>query len=139
MVARIGVLAAVTTVTLILLAPVGDLGTIDAWHFLAATSAAALLALAFASVGFCVGTATGATSAATGVAAALAVAGLVIEGLAEQVRLLRSVRDASPWHWMLATDPLAHGFTWHAFGLPILVSAVLIAAGAVLFARRDLR
>jgi ABC-2 type transport system permease protein len=139
MVTRLGVLVVVKAVVIRLLAPVGDLGQIAATHFFAATLAAALLALAFASIAFCVGAATGASGMATGVAASIAVAGLVIEGLAEQVHVLRAARAASPWHWMLASDPLEHGFTWQSIGLPIIVSVVLTVIGIAVFARRDMR
>jgi hypothetical protein len=43
-----------------------------------------------------------------------------------------------PWHWLLAADPLTHGASWQAVGLPLAVTVVLCAAGTLAFARRDL-
>ena len=40
------------------------------------------------------------------------------------IRALRPIREASPWHWLLQTDPLRHGLLWEAWLLPILVSVV---------------
>ncbi len=108
-------------------------------RILAAAIATGLLALSFASVTYAVGAATGMRSLATTTSATLAVAFFVIEGLAEQVRALRPIREASPWHWLLHTDPLRHGLLWEAWLLPILVSVVLVGAATAVFARRDLR
>jgi hypothetical protein len=58
--------------------------------------------------------------------------------LAEQVKLLRPLREASPWHWLLHTDPLHNGLLWQAWLLPILVSLVLMTSAIAGFARRDL-
>jgi ABC-2 type transport system permease protein len=104
-----------------------------------AALASALLALVFAAVAFTIGAATGHRAVAVGAAVALTVFGYGLEGVAQQVSYLRPLRLVNPWHWLLSTDPLARGASWQAFLLPLAVSAVLFALGAIEFARRDLR
>lgn len=70
---------------------------------------------------------------------ALVVVGDLVEGLAAQVRALRPVRAASPWHWLLGNDPLRHGLAWQAWALPLGVGALLVLLGTLRLARRDLR
>ena len=45
----------------------------------------------------------------------------------------------SPWHWYLGRNMLAHGVAPDAIVVPLLLSAVVFAAGAAAFLRRDLR
>jgi beta-exotoxin I transport system permease protein len=140
LVALLAVLAAVSAAVLIALAPGTGLDHgLSAGRFVAATLAAALLALAFAAVAFAVGAATGRRSAALAAAAALAVAGYLVEGLAHQVPVLRPLRAANPWHWLLATDPLRYGLTWQAWVPPLSATVLLIGVSLPRLARRDLR
>lgn len=135
----LGILTIVAALGLVLLAPITGLNKgLGGDRILAAAVATGLLALVFASVTFAVGAATGIRSLAITTSAILAVAFFVIEGLAEQVKALRPIREASPWHWLLHTDPLRHGLLWEAWLLPILVSLVLVGAATGFFARRDL-
>ncbi len=105
----------------------------------AACATCACLALAYGAVTFAVGAATGSRPVALATGAALAVAGYVIEGLAQQVTILRPLRAISPWHWLLSADPLNHGLTAQDAALPLAVSLVLIGLGTLAFTRRDLR
>jgi len=140
LVVLLGILTTVAALGLMLLAPFTGLTRgLGGDRILAAAMATGLLALVFASVAYAVGAATGIRSLATTTSASLAVALFVIEGLAEQVRALRPIREASPWHWLLHSDPLRHGLLWEAWLLPILVSVVLVGAATGAFARRDLR
>jgi beta-exotoxin I transport system permease protein len=133
-------LAAVSAVTLGLLAPSTGLDAgMPTTRMIAATVGAALLALVFAALAFAVGAATGSRPAALGVASGVAVLGYVIEGLADQVPVLRRVQAVNPWHWLLGEDPLRHGLSWHGWLLPLAASTVLITIGILAFARRDLR
>lgn len=133
-------LTAVAGLGLVALAPVTGLSRgLASDRILEATVATGLLALAFAAVAFSTGAATGSRGAAISVASVVAVALFIIEGLAEQVKILRPVREASPWHWLLGTDPIRNGMLWESWVLPLLVSAALTLVGAFLFARRDLR
>jgi ABC-2 type transport system permease protein len=132
-------LAVVCIVTLVLAAPATGLNDgLPAAHVAAATVAATLLALTFAAAAFAVGAATGSRPAALGTAAALAVAGYVLEGLAQQVRALRAVGTVNPWHWLLAHDPLRNGLLWQSWIPPVLAIALLTVVGLPRLARRDL-
>jgi ABC-2 type transport system permease protein len=105
----------------------------------AATVAAALCALVFASAAFAVGAATGSRPVALAIGAGLAIAGYVLEGLAAQVPALRSTRWVNPWHWLLGTDPLRHGLTTQAWLPAAGACAVLVLVALPPLARRDLR
>lgn len=139
LVALLAVLTAVSTVGLVAMAPPTGLTSGLTWpHLVAATVASALMALSYAAVAFAVGAATGRRSLALGVASTVAVLGYLVEGLAAAVRPLRPVRAATPWHWLIDSDPLRHGLTWQAWLLPLAVTLVLGVVGTSLFARRDL-
>jgi ABC-2 type transport system permease protein len=136
----LGVLTAVCAAALAAMAPAAGLDQgLPPLRLVHATVACGALALAFAAVAFAVGAATGSRPAALAVASALAVVGYLVEGLAAQVRALRPVRAASPWHWLLGSDPLRHGLAWQAWALPLGVSALLVLLGTLRLARRDLR
>jgi ABC-2 type transport system permease protein len=107
-------------------------------RILEAAVATGLLALTFASLAYAVGAATGSRGAAISAASAIAVALFMIEGLAAQVQVLRPIRDISPWHWLLGSDPIRNGLLWESWVPPLVVSAVLMFAGSLVFARRDL-
>jgi ABC-2 type transport system permease protein len=132
-------LTAVCVVALAVLAPATGLDNgLPAGHVAAAATACALLALTFAAVAFAVGAATGSRPAALSAAAGLAVAGYVLEGLAQQVRVLHPISAVNPWHWLLATDPLRHGLTWRTWIPPVIAVAALTVACLPRFARRDI-
>lgn len=135
-----GVLTAVCAAVLVAVAPASGLSRgLPAERMVAATVACALLALTFAALAFAVGGATGNPRLATAVASAAAAAGYLVEGVGQQVEALRAVQAASPWHWLLASDPLRNGLVWRSWALPVVVAAALTAIGLVRFARRDLR
>lgn len=140
LVVLLGVLTGVAALGLVALAPSTGLNNgLGPDRMIDAAIATGLLALVFASVAFAVGAATGGRSLAISVSVSIAVALFAIEGIAEQVNALQSIRAASPWHWLLQTDPLRNGLVWEAWLLPTATSVVLIAAGTLIFARRDLR
>jgi ABC-2 type transport system permease protein len=139
LVVLIACLAAVCIVTLVGLAPATGLNDgLSTTHLAVATVAVSLLALTFAAVAFAVGAATGSRPAALGCAAALAVAGYVLEGLAQQIDALRPVNVVNPWHWLLAHDPLRYGLAWQSWAPPVLAILMLSAVGLPRLARRDL-
>jgi ABC-2 type transport system permease protein len=132
-------LAAVSVAALIILAPATGLDNgLPAGHVTAAAIASALLALTFAAVAFAVGAATGNRPAALGAAATLAVAGYVLEGLAQQIHVLHPVGAVNPWHWLLANDPLRHGLTWRAWIPPVVAIVVLTILSLPRLTRRDI-
>lgn len=140
LVVLLAALTAVCAAALIAVAPAVGLDQgLPAERLLAASVACALLALVHAAVAFAVGAATGSRPAALATASAVAVAGFVVQGLAQQVPALRPARAASPWHWLLASDPLANGLVWRSWALPLATTAVLVILGSLRFQHRDLR
>jgi ABC-2 type transport system permease protein len=102
-------------------------------YIVAATVATGLMSLVFATVGFAAGAATGNRSLAVSPASAVALAGFVVEGLGAQVKVLKPLREISPWHWLLHSEPLRSGWSPEASVLPVCVSLLLIALGALVF------
>lgn len=139
LVLTLGLLTAVAGLGLVVLAPLVGLDRgLGSNRVLEAAVATGLMALTFASLAFALGAASGSRGAAISVASAVAVGLFMIEGLAEQVRVLRPIREASPWHWLLGVDPIRQGLLWHSWALPVVVTAGLVILGTVAFARRDL-
>lgn len=136
---EIAALTAAAGLGLIVLAPfTGLTNGLGADRIIEATIATGFLALSFASIAFGVGSATGSRGSAIAASASLAVALFMVEGLAAQVKLLRPIREASPWHWLLGTDPIQHGLLWQSWALPLAVSCAAILAGSLIFVRRNL-
>ena len=134
------VLTTVAGVGLVVLAPFTGLTKgLGSDRILEAALAAGLLAITFSAVAFAVGAASGSRGAAIAIASALAVALFMIEGLAAQVSVLRPIREASPWHWFLGTDPIRHGLLWQSWALPLAASVAVIVIGGARFVRRSLR
>lgn len=139
-VVELGALTAVAGLGLVALAPVTGLNNgLPATRVLEAAVATGLLALTFAAIAFGVGAATGSRPLAITVGAGLAVGLFMIEGLAAQVTTLRPIRELSPWHWFLGTDPIRNGLEWRAWLLPVLATAAAVVTGSAVFTRRNLR
>jgi beta-exotoxin I transport system permease protein len=132
-------LAVVTLAALLAAREPAGLGQVTPMHLTAAVAATAAMALVYSALAFAVGAGGGARATALATAGGAAVVGFVLEGLGQAVAALRPLRDLMPWHWLLAADPLVHGASWRALGLPLAVTVVLCAAGTVAFVRRDLR
>jgi ABC-2 type transport system permease protein len=67
------------------------------------------------------------------------VASYVMAYLAPLVESLQSVRAWSPWHWALGEQPVSDGVTTTSvLGLTAIL-ALLVAAGTLQVARRDVR
>ena len=84
------------------------------------------------------GAATGSAAAARGLAALVTVASYLINALAQVTPALRPARPVSPYYLVLGNEPLAHGLRPTGALAVLGVTAVLAAAGGILFARRDL-
>lgn len=140
LVVALAALTAIAALGLVALAPLVGLDRgLGSDRVVEAAIATGLMALTFAAVAFATGAASGSRAAAISVASAAATALFMIEGLAEQVTVLQPIREASPWHWLLGTDPIRRGLLWESWLLPIGVTAVLVMSGTIVFARRDLR
>ncbi len=136
----LGVLTAIAALGLIALAPPTGLNHgLSSDKIVEASIATGLLVLVYASLAFAVGAATGARSLAVSISVSVAVALFAIEGVAAQVKTLQPVQAISPWHWFFHSDPLQNGLSLEAWFPPLVTSVVLVAAGALLFGRRDLR
>lgn len=136
----LAVLTAVAALGLVAMAPLVGLDRgLGADRVVEAAIATGLMALTFAAAAFATGAVSGSRAAAISVASAVAIALFMIEGLAEQVRVLQPIREASPWHWLLGTDPIRRGLLWESWLLPVVVTTVLVLIGTLVFARRDLR
>ena len=131
-------LTLVAAAGLAVLAPLTGLGSIGPLRILEAAAGTGLLALVYACLAMAVGAGFATRSGAIAVAAGIAVAQFMVEGLAEQVKLLRPIREASPWHWFLGTDPIRHGLLWQSWVLPLVVSLALLLVGSFVFRRRSL-
>ena len=105
-----------------------------------ASGAAALgiFGLFAGAVAIAVGAATGSAAVARGVAALATVASYLINALAQVTSVMRSARPVSPYYLVLGNEPLAHGLRLIGAVSVLAAAAVLVAAGAILFARRDL-
>jgi ABC-2 type transport system permease protein len=97
------------------------------------------LALLFGSLAFAVGAATGRRGSAIAVATVAAVGGYLVRMLLAVADVLRPARYLTPWHWYLDRNMLAQGPAPVAIVVPLLLSALFLAAGWTAFVRRDLR
>ncbi len=135
----VSVVVVLTQAALIALAPtVGLAAGIGAAQWAAVTVGMLLLILTFSTVTFAVGAATGHRAVAIAAGSSLAGVTYLLEGLATFVDALHSVRWVSPWDWFLAADPLARGWAWQLWVLPLVVIATAYALGTARFVRRDL-
>lgn len=107
-------------------------------HLGAATTSAALLALAFGAIALMVGAATGHRGMAIGVAAAGAVAAYLVSSLAPLVDFLESARTISPYYHYVASDPLRRGLALDHAGVLLVLALLGAVLAAVAFERRDL-
>lgn len=97
------------------------------------------ISLLHATVAFGVGAATGRRAWALSSATVLAVAGYLFQGLLGLSDAIAPLRFVVPWHWYLGRNMLAQGVAPDAIVVPLALSAVIFAAGAGAFLRRDLR
>jgi ABC-2 type transport system permease protein len=142
-VANTALLVAVTAVLLVALVASGlPLGALDgvSWSGLAgAVTGAFAIALLHCSIAYAVGAGTGRRGTAIAAATAVAVAGYLVEGLQAVSDVIHPFRYVTPWHWYLGRNMLTGGPAPDAIAVPLVLSAVLLAASVRLFSRRDLR
>jgi ABC-2 type transport system permease protein len=136
-----GIVALVSTVVAVALAPAFGLEDIGVAELAAGGLAAWLLALVFSTITFGVGAATGSKPVAIGTGAGLAAGTYVLFGVTGFVDQVSAVKWASPWFWFLDADPLsgvAGAFWWEAVALPVVVCMLACVAGVWRLTRRDL-
>ena len=139
-VAMVAGLTAVFAGSLVVLAvPFGALEDVPLTGLAGAIGGAFGIAMLHATIAFGVGAATGRRALALSSATVVAVAGYLMQGLLGLSDVIRPLRFVVPWHWYLGRNMLAHGVAPDAIIVPVVLAAVIFAAGAVAFRRRDLR
>jgi ABC-2 type transport system permease protein len=97
-----------------------------------------LLGLVFGSLALAIGAGTGRLGLSRAVPLILAVLAYVVNGLGGLVDWLRPFQPLSPFYQYAAHDPLRHGVSLPAAVVSLATVAVLIAAAAWSFDRRDI-
>ena len=108
-------------------------------NIVAATIGLMLLANFFGTLALATGAATGQPGAVLGSAAGFAVLSYVFQTLAPVVDWLGWISWLSPFHYALGGDPLRTGFDLTGIAVLILATGAVLAAGVLLFERRDVR
>ncbi|MGB7817285.1 MAG: ABC transporter permease subunit [Ornithinibacter sp.] len=111
--------------------------SVGAWHLAAMHVHLAAFALLFGCLAFAVGAATGRRSWAVGAGAAAAVVAYAASGILPQVDGLEWTRDWSAFTWLVGSAPLENGIDPAHLGILVGLSALLVAAGTLVFRRRD--
>lgn len=97
------------------------------------------LGLAFAGLTVGVAAATGLKGLATGVVSAYAVVGYLCSNFLHQFDGLAWLRFISPFFYSSGHAPVVHGFNWGDLGVLVTITVIAGVAGALVFARRDVR
>lgn len=108
-------------------------------HIAAACAHTVAVAVFFGAVGMLAGAATGRRALATYGTAGLALLAYVWNTFLPMSADLASLARLSPFHYYMAQNPLEHGAQWSHLALLFGASALLVAASAFFFTRRDLR
>lgn len=109
------------------------------WGALAGvTVSLSLLAFDVGAVALLVGTWTGSRGAALGAASGMAGAAYLVSSLAAVNATIHGVRWLSPFFWAVGNDQLSAGVSAAELAALVGLGAVLVAASAVAFRRRDL-
>jgi ABC-2 type transport system permease protein len=138
----LGALVAALTIVLLLAVALGswfvDLEIAFA-KLLAASASVGLLALLFGLIALATGAIRPGRATAIAVAAGVAVIAWLLDGLGQAVDVLDSLRPLSPYYQAIGRNPLREGIPWAGWGILAVASALLAAAAAAGFERRDLR
>lgn len=137
LVSMAAVAAALLVALLVLRAPM-QLDTISVGGLAAMNLQLALFGAFVGAVAFAVGAATGSRALALGCGAALTVLAYLANSVFPQVASLAWTRDLSPFHWYLGGEPLRNGVPVTGALLLVAATAACIAAGTLLFERRDI-
>ena len=130
-------IGALLLLAMLAIAGPAQLQGITATEFAAATAQLALFGACLGALAFAVGAATGRKALALGASAGVAVLAYLANGVFPQLQGLEWTRDLSPWHWYLGGEPLKNGLQAGDALLLLVVTLVLVAAGTLLFNRRD--
>lgn len=116
-----------------------DFDGVGAAAVVASTAACALLALYHGAVAFAAGGAGWTRGRAVGTSVVVMVAGYLVAVVLPLSDTFRRFRSWSPWYWALGEQPTVDGVHPLRWLLLVALSAALVAVGAVLLDRRDLR
>ena len=130
-------IGALLLLAMLAIAGPAQLQGITAGEIAAATAQLALFGACLGALAFAVGAATGRKALALGASAGVAVLAYLANGVFPQLQGLEWTRDLSPWHWYLGGEPLKNGLQAGDALLLLVVTLVLVAAGTLLFNRRD--
>ena len=128
---------ALLLLAMVAIAGPAQLAGVTATEFVAATAQLVLFGACLGALAFAVGAATGRKALAIATSASVAVLAYLANGVFPQLQGLEWTRDLSPWHWYLGGEPLKHGLQAGDALLLLMVTLVLVAAGTLLFNRRD--
>lgn len=123
---------------LLLISRPAQLDDIPIGNFAAMTLHLVGFAWVFGAVAFAAGAASGRRAVAISAGAAVAVAGFAANGVLPQVEGLEWTKEYSPFFWLNGGEPLKDGVQWGHVLVMWGLTAALVAAGTVAFARRDL-
>lgn len=115
-----------------------QLDAVGVGGFLAMNLHLALFGACFGALAFAVGAATGSKGTALGAAAGVAMLSYLANSVFPQVEALTWTRNLSPFHWYLGGSPLSNGVQLGGALTLLTVTALLAAAGTLLFDRRDI-
>jgi ABC-2 type transport system permease protein len=135
--AALVLVGAVLWLAMLAIAGPAELEGVTAAELAAATTQLTLFGACLGALAFAVGAATGRRALALGVGAGVAVLAYLANGVFPQVEGLAWTRDVSPWHWYLGGEPLKNGLQVGDSLLLLAVTLVLVAAGTLVFNRRD--
>ncbi len=111
---------------------------LDSGNLVAATVAWVGLGLFSGTAAFAAGMLTGRRSWGLGIGAGIAVAGYVLQAIANNSADLDWLRIVSPFHWAYGQAPLTNGFDGPGLALLWGGSAVFVAIATAALARRDI-
>ncbi len=112
---------------------------LDPWNVATASLAVLALGIDLGLIALAVGAAIGSRGSAIGVTTALASVSYLLSSLAPVVHWVRPLRFASLFYWAVGNNQLAKGAGLASFAVLIGVATVAALAGAIAFARLDVR
>jgi ABC-2 type transport system permease protein len=133
------VVGAVLLAALLAVRDPAGLGEVPAGGLVAITLQLALFGVCLGAVAFAAGAASGRRSVALGTGSVVAVLAYLANSVFPMVDGLAWTRNASVFHWYLGGTPLLDGVRWGGVAALLGSAVVLVAAGTLIFTRRDLK
>lgn len=108
-------------------------------NIVAATTAAAMLAVFVGALALTVGAATGRRGTSIGIATTVAIAGYLVYGLSDSVTALKPWRWAAPFTYYAEADVLSNGINFWHLGVLAGLAVLLCGVAVITFERRDIK